>query len=451
MSQTQSSAMLPMERRAAWSLVLIYLVRMLGLFIILPVFSLFAVEYAHSTPFLIGLAIGIYGLLQAALQIPFGMLSDRIGRKKVITIGLLLMALGSAVAAMADSIYWVVFGRALQGAGAISAALMALAADLTRDQQRTKIMAMLGGSIGFSFVLALLLGPLLITWFSIDSLFWFTAICALLGLLVLHTAVPDPQRCQHNADTGADLATVRRLLSHSQLRLLNISIFILHLLITATFVAVPLLLRDSGLLRGEHWQLYLPAMLIALVAMVPLILLAERKNMRLVVLCCVFGLMVTQLVFGWLPSTASWLFVGLTLFFCFLSALEALFPSLVSRLAPAAARGSAMGIYSSSQFFGAFVGGAGGGFLFGEWGHQGLFSAMAVFCGVWLLVLRALQPPKSVTTHRHNLSATEMADQERIMGELRSLPGVIEVVLAIDEQVAYMKVDKTRFQGVRAG
>ena len=178
--------MLPSEKRAAWSLSLIYLTRMLGLFVILPVFSLLATEYEHSTPFLIGLAIGVYGLFQALLQIPFGRLSDKFGRKPVIAAGLILMIVGSAVAALSESIYWVIIGRALQGSGAIAAVLMALAADLSRDDQRTKMMAMLGASIGFSFLLALLLGPVLIKWFSIASLFWFTGGMAILGLLVLY-------------------------------------------------------------------------------------------------------------------------------------------------------------------------------------------------------------------------------------------------------------------------
>ena len=174
------------------------MVRMLGLFIILPVFSLFADDYTHGTPLLIGLAIGIYGLLQAVLQIPFGMLSDRIGRKPVITVGLLLLLAGSIVAATADSIYMVIIGRALQGAGAIAAALMALAADLTRDSQRTKVMASLGASIGFAFILALLLGPILIGWFDIDILFWLTAVSAIIGIVLLHVFVPDPPRSQYN-------------------------------------------------------------------------------------------------------------------------------------------------------------------------------------------------------------------------------------------------------------
>ena len=440
------------ERRAAWSLSLIYVVRMLGLFLILPVFTLFADDYAYATPLLVGLAIGIYGLFQAALQVPFGMLSDRIGRKRVVTLGLVLLAVGSAIAASADDIRLVVLGRALQGAGAIAAALMALAADLTREEQRTKVMAMLGASIGFSFILALVLGPLLIGWFSIDVLFWLTGVCAVLAIVLLHTAVPDPPRCRYSADTGANLATMRRLLSHRMLLRLDASIFLLHLLITATFFALPLALRDAGVASGAQWQVYLAAVALSLAIMVPLLVLAERRAMRGALLAAVAGLLATQVLFGaslagLAPAGLWWLFAAVTLFFGFLNALEALLPSLVSRLAPAAAKGSAMGIYSSSQFLGAFVGGAGAGWLYGAFGPTGLYVALALVCALWLAVLAGFEPPRRLATHRRALSAEERARADGVLAELESLPGVEEVVLAVDEGVAYMKVDRARFVG----
>jgi len=440
------STLSPIERRAAWSLSIIYIFRMLGLFVILPVFSLFAVRYEHSTPFLAGMAIGIYGLLQACLQIPFGMLSDRIGRKRVVAFGLLLLCVGSVVAALADSIYWVIFGRALQGAGAIAAALMALAADLTRDQHRTRIMAMLGASIGLAFVLALMLGPILLTWFSIEMLFWLTAGCAVTGIVLLYTVVPDPTPSGYSADTGANLATMRRLMRNPQLLRLDFSIFVLHMMITATFVAVPLALHSAGLDDAKHWTLYLPAMGLSLVVMVPLIMLAERRTMRGILLLSVAGLGLSQLMFGWLPVTPLWLFVGIIVFFSFLNALEALLPSLVSRLAPAAAKGSAMGIYSSSQFIGAFVGGAGGGWLLGAYGAKVLFSALSGLAIVWVGVLSGFIAPRPMITHRRPLTEDEQARSTDVSAELLALPGVEEVVMALDEGVAYMKVDKTRFK-----
>jgi len=439
--------MLPLERRTAASLALIYMVRMLGLFIILPVFALFAADFESSTPFLMGLALGIYGLLQAILQIPFGLLSDRIGRKNTITIGLVLMAIGSVVAAMSDTIYGVIVGRALQGSGAIAAALMALAADLTRDEQRTKMMAMLGASIGFSFIVALLLGPLLINFFSISMIFWFTACTAVLAIVILHTVVPDPATTGYRADTSAKVTKLGELFRHPELRRLNASIFFLHMLITATFVAVPVMLLNSGMGRSDHWQVYLPAMLLSVLVMVPMIIMAERyKRMRVVMLACVIGMLVTQLLFAVLPDTLFALLLAVVLFFCFLNTLESLLPSLVSRIAPAGSRGGASGVYSSCQFFGAFIGGAGGGWLLGQAGTTGLFVGLACICAVWLIVLFGFTPPRKLASHRRVLTPAEQARGPELSIELQQLPGVEEVYLSPEEGAAYMKVDKRVFR-----
>ncbi len=446
-ASSQSSAMLPEERRTAASLALIYMVRMLGLFIILPVFALFAADFENSTPFLMGLALGIYGLLQALLQIPFGLLSDKIGRKRTITIGLLLMAVGSVVAAMSDTIYGVIVGRALQGSGAITAALMALAADLTRDEQRTKMMAMLGASIGLSFILALLLGPVLINVFSISMIFWFTAMTAILALVLLHTAVPDPQQSGFRADTSAKVASLGALFTHPELRRLNISIFFLHLLITATFVAVPLMLLDVGMDKSSHWKVYISTMLGSVLFMVPMLILAERyRRMRLVLLLCVVGMLVTQLLFVALPATLMALLLSVLLFFMFLNTLESLLPSLVSRIAPAGSRGGASGVYSSCQFLGAFVGGAGGGWVLGAAGSSGLFLAMSVVCVLWFAAMFRFKPPRTLASHRRKLTPEEQARGSAMRDELASLPGVEEVYLSVEEGAAYMKVDKQRFQ-----
>lgn len=410
----ENSKLLPLEKRAIWSLALIYMVRMLGLFIILPVFSLFADGYSHSTPFLIGLAIGIYGLLQALLQVPFGMASDRFGRKPMITFGLLLLIAGSAIAAMADSIYWVIAGRALQGAGAIAAVLMALAADLTRDSQRTKIMALLGVSIGFSFIVSLILGPVLITHYSIAALFWFSGACAICALVIVHTVVPTPQAEDViKTKDQLSMAAVKQLVREPQLLRLDFSVFVLHLLITAMFVALPLSLREAGLVETRHWQVYLGAMVASIAVTVPLLILAERKAMRQVVLFAVAAMIVCQLMFGLAESNLVYLIVSIAVFFCFLNTLESLLPSLVSRRAPANVKGSAMGIYSSSQFLGAFFGGAGGGWLYGEFGHAGLFFALAALCVVWLLAVVGFEAPaprKRKSPDSSNIAAATSAD-----------------------------------------
>ena len=444
-SSSKSTAMLPSERRAAGSLAAIYIFRMLGLFIVLPVFSIFAGEYSQSTPFLIGLAIGVYGIFQAVLQVPFGMLSDRFGRKLMISIGLILLAVGSVMAATAETIYMVILGRALQGAGAISAVIMALAADLTRDDQRTKIMAILGASIGFAFVLALMLGPLLITLFSISALFWLTAATAIIGLVLIHTVVPDPDVLEHRAETGANLSSMAQLLRNPQLQRLDVSIFVLHMIITATFLVVPLLLRDLGLVAELHWQIYLPAMGIAVVVLIPMMMGAERNYLKPVLLICVAGLLLTQLFFWLVPGSISNVFIGVCLFFCFLTVLESLFPSLVSRIAPVDAKGSAMGVYSSSQFMGGFVGGAGGGWLYGAYGPESVFIALALVCALWLFFLRGFVSPEKLFMRRHRFSAAELQRIPETLEALKAKPGVAEVGFVEKEGVAYLKVDRAIF------
>jgi len=444
-SISTSTAMLPSERRAASSLAAIYIFRMLGLFIVLPVFSIFAGEYSQSTPFKIGLAIGVYGIFQAVLQVPFGMLSDRFGRKIMISIGLVLLAAGSVVAATAETIHMVILGRALQGAGAISAVIMALAADLTRDDQRTKIMAILGASIGFAFVLALMLGPLLITLFSISALFWLTALTAIIGLVIVHTLVPDPEVLVHRAETGANLGTMRQLLRNPQLQRLDVSIFVLHMIITATFLAVPLLLRDVGLVAEMHWQIYLPAMGIAFLVLIPMMMGAERNYLKPVLLICVAGLLFTQVFFWLAPDSVTNIFIGVTLFFCFLTVLEALFPSLVSRIAPADAKGSAMGVYSSSQFMGGFVGGAGGGWLYGAFGPEAVFIALGVVCSLWLYFLKGFVSPEKLFMRRHRFSDSELQRIPETLEALKAKPGVAEVGFVEEEGVAYLKVDRAIF------
>jgi len=346
-----SSKLLPQERHAAISLSTVYCVRMLGLFIILPVFSVSAQQYEHSTPLLIGMALGIYGLLQALLQIPFGMLSDRIGRKPVIVAGLILFFLGSVVAAMADSIHMVIAGRALQGAGAISAALIALAADLTRDEQRTKMMATLGASIGFAFVLSLILGPILVSLFSLSGVFWFTAISALMTIALMMFKVPTPVRSKISGDTVANAKGMHALIGDRQLLRLDISIFVLHAILTAAFVGMPSAFVNAGMAVEAHWQVYLPALSLSVLVMVPMIIVAEKhRQLRLVFLTSIVGIGVALGVLRIGHESIWLLFFGIAIFFSFLNTLEALLPSLVSKLAPPGAKGSAMGIYSSYRF-----------------------------------------------------------------------------------------------------
>ena len=382
------------ERRAAYGLAGIYGARMLGLFLILPVFALYAEHLSSATPALIGLAIGIYGLTQAMLQIPFGMLSDRIGRKPVIIGGLLLFALGSVVAATADDILMIIVGRAIQGSGAIAAAIMALLADLTRDSQRTKAMALVGVTIGMSFTVALIAGPLFNAWIGVPGLFWITAALAIAGILILLWVVPTPERSLFHSDAEPVPALFGKVLRDAQLLRLDAGIFILHLLLTALFLALPLSLRDAGLAVEKHSWLYLPVMLLAMGAMVPFIIMAEKKGkMKSVFLSAIVMLGLASLGFYALHNSLTGLSIMLFVFFLGFNMLEATLPSLVSKQAPGAMRGTAMGVYSTAQFSGAFIGG-----LLGGWVHQH-FGTTAIFimgCGfilLWLALAGGMQIP----------------------------------------------------------
>ncbi len=400
----KEGAILPRERRAAISLGLIFGLRLIGLFMILPVFSLYAHRLTGYTPTLMGLAIGAYGLTQAAFQIPFGLLSDRIGRKKVIIAGLLIFALGSVIAALSDSIYGVIAGRALQGTGAIAAAIMALLADLTRHTVRTRAMAILGGSVGISFTLALVLGPVVNGWIGVPGIFWMTGVLALLGILVTRFIVPDPTESHFHSDTEPVPAQFRRVLADPQLLRLDFGIFTLHLLITANFVALPLLLRDTLQLPSpHHWWLYLPVLLLSVVTMLPIIFLAERRSLVKAVFLGAIGLMgAAELGLTLISREMLQVTILLYLFFVGFNLMEATLPSLVSRMAPPHSKGTAMGLYSSSQFLGAFVGGAAGGWLLGHFGVGGVFAGCVAMTLLWLVIASGMASPGTATNpQRH--------------------------------------------------
>jgi len=436
----------PFERRAVLSLASLYAFRMLGLFMVLPVLTLYGRDYEGSTPFLLGLALGIYGFSQAVLQIPMGMLSDRIGRKPVIAGGLVLFALGSVVAATADSVTGLIIGRFLQGSGAIASAIMALVTDLTADENRTKAMAVIGMSIGLSFSLALVVGPLVTSVAGLPGIFWLTAIFALLGLLMLTKVVPTPRVLpKTHREAGTVPAMLRSTLANPELLRLNFGIFVLHLVLMASFIALPSLLEDQlGINRELHWRVYLPLLILAFVAMVPFIIVAEAKRKMKPVFVgaiCLLGLMEFALVYIQHSTLLS--FVAIFLFFMAFNLLEACLPSLVSKIAPGGSKGTASGIYSSCQFFGAFCGGVLGGWLADDGDISGVFMLCACFVAAWALVASMMHTPRHVTSVLLAVTEAQIAE----LGDaIRALPGVEELVFIEEDAAAYLKVDKRLFQ-----
>lgn len=385
--------MTPVERRASVSLAAIFALRMLGLFLVLPVFALEAARYpGGDDPALVGLAMGIYGLTQGLLQLPFGMASDRLGRKRVIVAGLLVFALGSFVAALAGSLTGLIIGRSLQGAGAVSAAVTALLADQTRDDVRTKAMALVGASIGLMFALSLLLAPLLVNVIGLAGLFALTGMLALAGVAVVIWWVP-PEPRQHKDMPRGKLSEV---LTHAGLLRLDFGVFVLHAVQLAMWVAIPAMLVQAGLPKDDHWQIYLPAVLASFVVMGTTLFPLERRGYLRAVFLAAIGLVgLVQLGLLWSAQapTIAMLAVLLFVFFCGFNVLEASQPSLASRVAPAHARGAALGVYNTLQSLGFFVGGVLGGWLVKETGAQGLFVACAVAMGLWLLVAWPMQAP----------------------------------------------------------
>lgn len=373
--------MLPKERRAVAVIALVAMCRMFGLFALLPVLSLFAADLKGATPILVGLAVGGYGLTQASLQIPFGLLSDRIGRLPVIIFGLALFAAGSILAGLSDTIAGVIAGRFLQGAGAISATLTALMADATREQVRTRTMAVLGIGIGASFLLALIIGPIIAAQSGVRSLFWIAATLALVAgllLMALPAGIEKPK-----ASVVLRPAAVLR----PELLRLDLYIFVLHALLTASFVALPFLFRNRlDLILTEHWKIYVGALIVSLAGTIPLILVDDRRGRAGTIGLAIGLLLIGQLILAFGSFAVLPVFIALAVFFAGFNFLEAGLPARLSILADGELRGASLGVFSSSQFLGAFAGGLIGGIFLAGGQPSRVFMVCAALAGVWLLI-----------------------------------------------------------------
>jgi MFS family permease len=431
------------ELKASISLASIYGLRMLGMFLILPIFAIYAVQYeGGNNSMLVGTALGAYGLTQALFQLPFGMASDKFGRKKIIYIGLLMLVVGSIIAALATDITTVIIGRALQGAGAVSAAVTALLADLTREENRTKAMAMIGATIGVTFAVSLVLGPALAHWSGIAGIFWLTAILASMAILVVKFVVPTPIFSHFHSDASAAPAKLKDVLKNTQLLRLNYGIFALHAAQMAMFIVVPFAIqKTSNLDVNHHWQVYLPVLLGSFLLMIPAIIVGEKRNLlKPVFIGAVALMLVAQLCFASLIGSFWGVLLSLFAYFVAFNILEASLPSLISKLAPAAAKGTAMGVYNTSQSLGMAVGGLVGGYLAHHYSYSVVFMFCAALMGVWLLLTFSMKTPPAVRTKMYHLGEMSEAQAAALTKAISALPYVHEAVAIAKENMLIVKI-----------
>ena len=444
--------MKPQEFRAASALAAVFSVRLLGLFMIYPVFAAYAGTLTGANPYLIGEALGIYGLTQGVLQIPFGLLSDRIGRKVMIVLGLVLFGAGSAVAALSTTIGGVIVGRALQGTAAVGSVILALVADLTGEDSRTAAMAMVGITIGASFVVALLAGPVVASFIGVAGIFWLMVVLALVGIAITQFVVPNPPRIRVHRDAEAVPALLGAVLRDRELLRLDVGIFALHAMLTASFLVVPDLLRTSlGTAVHDQWMVYLPVLLVSIAAMVPAIIVAEKyRRMKGVFVAAVAALVASQIMLYIGAGNAFVLLAALAVFFSAFNVMEASLPSLITKVAPAQVKGTAMGVYSSLQFLGIFIGGIIGGVAHQHGGSAGVFALTTALAAVWLLAALGMAQPNYLTTRLLPIADNQLSDPATLAAKLRQIPGVFDAVIVAEENLAYLKVDSKSFDTAAA-
>jgi len=433
------------EIQAILSVSFLYIVRMLGLFMVLPVLPLLAEDLTNATPLLIGLALGIYGLFQGLLQIPLGLLSDIIGRKQVILGGLCVFIIGSMIAGFSDDIVYVILGRALQGCGAIASTLMALVADLTRLEHRSKAMAGIGMSIGFSFALSLILGPLVSASFGLAGIFLITAIMGSIGVVLMITLVPTPA-IPTASPTLVKVDSLSSVIRQPDLLRLDVSIFLLHYLLMSAFIFFPTMLRDSGgIADDDHYLVYLSVLTLTFVLMGPFMWLSDRPGLSKPMVLAMILMFASAFVVLSQGTDLTLVITGMVLFFMAFNLLEVVLPSLLSKFAPAAARGTANGVYSSAQFLGAFAGGLVGGFIMQHWALSTLLWVNGIICLLWMVLVVGLSGIQNLASRTLHLPNEDFPAANRVWEALSSVKGIEDVVFIESEQVAYLKVNKDHF------
>lgn len=426
----------------------IFSFRMLGLFLLIPIFTVYAAQLQGATPTLIGIALGGYGLTQGICQMPFGMLSDKFGRKPMIIIGLILFALGSLLGAISDSIYGIIAARALQGTGAIGSVLIALLADLTADEDRTKAMAVIGMTIGTSFSLAMIISPAISSHFGLAGIFYLTAVLSFFGILIIQFIIPKPQHECFHADSETNPALFKGVIKDAQLLRLNMGIFCQHFILTATFFAVPIILGEhikQGHLH-QQWHFYFPLMLCSFLAMIPLIVFSERKNKtKIIFLSSVLITTLTQFLLAY--SYQNWLSLCLLMFIYFIvfNFLEASLPSQISKQASPKSKGTAMGVYSTGQFLGIFAGGSLAGILY-QWGNcQAIFMLNALVSFLWMIATCSLRINNNLATLIISYNSVQENEAE-LSKQLLTLAGIKELNIAKEEAVIYLRINRQEYQ-----
>jgi MFS family permease len=437
-----------LELRAALALASVYVLRMLGLFMVMPVLAVAAMDYPDYSPLLVGLAVGGYGLTQAALQIPMGMMSDKWGRKPVILLGLSVFAIGSFVAANADTMAWMIVGRILQGAGAIAGAIMALATDVSRESQRAKVLAIIGIAIGFSFYIAVIVGPLIANRFGLSGVFAVTGLLAILCIPLVKWVVPNSEPLS-SGETLPQKGQLGQLILSKQLWRLNVSVLILHMLITLLFVQLPVTLTNFDMSLSEHWRMYLPVLGASVVGLIIMMGAARGRTPKsLLLLGAVF---MGSAFFALGISSANWWLTtaAVILFFTGFNYLEANFPALVSSIAPAGQKGTAMGIYASFQFFGAFLGGMISGVVTDVWSPNTAYMVGATSTLLWLYIISGIKEVSRVKRVMMNVENPDASAQNTLKEQLLTVPGVLEVTFNTQSDAVYLKVDRD-FDAIKA-